>query len=56
MASANMSEAARLCGLFSVAGLRIIFVKGALTHHVVIKEKTAVGLFMCHVRRPRRRE
>lgn len=38
-----------LCRLFPVAGLNIIFVKGALIHRVVIKEKTVVGLFMHHM-------
>lgn len=38
-----------LGGLFPVAGLCIIFVKGALIHCVVIKEKTAVGLLMHHM-------
>lgn len=34
-----------LCRLFHVSGPSIVFVKGAFIHHVVLKEKTAVGLF-----------
>lgn len=46
-----------LCRLFHVSGPSIVFVKGAFIHHVVLKEKTAVGLFYAsHVRQLQGRE
>lgn len=47
--TAKKGNTPQLCGLFLVAGLSIIYVKGALIHCVVMKEKTAVGLFMHHM-------